>query len=86
MSQKDKLIEKIISKPIRSDITFEELYIVALHFGFEIKNGGSHIILKHPPARPIPISIHGKYSKAVGKEYLKQFISTLHELELIEDE
>lgn len=86
MSRIDKLIRKVTCKPYRNDITFEELVTVATHFGFELKYGGNHMILKRPPARPIPVSTHGKYAKAVGKEYLKQFIEALHNLKLLEDE
>lgn len=42
MSQIDKLVKKFYEKPVRNDITYDELEKIAAHYGCSIKVGGKH--------------------------------------------
>lgn len=42
MSQIDKLVKKFYEKPVRNDITYDELEKIAAHYGCSIKAGGEN--------------------------------------------
>ena len=75
MSTDEKLLEKILGKPTRNDITIDELISVAPLMGFEVCGGGKHPIhLYHKyTCKVIPIPVHGKCVKAV---YIREVVKT----------
>ena len=79
MSTDEKLLEKILEKPTRNDITIDELISVAPLMGFEVCGGGKHPIkLYHiNSGRVIPIPVHGKCVKSA---YICQVVRTYEEL------
>ena len=70
MSQLQKLIDRLYSKPIPNDITFDEVETLASAFGCKVMAGGKHMRVVHKPSGSvIPIPRHGKN---VGEAYIKQ--------------
>lgn len=77
MSQIEKLKEKFYSKPIRNDMTFDEIIKLAKAYGCIVDGGGKHPIhIVHPATGTvIPIPRHGN---TVKEAYIKQ-LRTLFE-------
>ena len=71
MSQIQKLIDKLNSKPTPNDMTFEELAKIARYFGCDIESRGNHqrAIVHDEKGTVIPIPCHSKH---VGVAYVKQ--------------
>lgn len=71
MSTFDKLYKKFNRKPIPNDMTFDEIEVIAKHFGCIVRSGGKHSkqIMDIPSGTVIPIPMHGK---CVGEAYIKQ--------------
>ena len=71
MSSIDKLIEKFYSKPIRNDITLNEVKRLAAHFGCEVLTGGNHQIrIVHKESSTIiPLPCHGN---CIKEAYIKE--------------
>lgn len=70
MSKIRKLQEKFYEKPIRNDISFDEISTLAHAYGCIIESGGKHTRIVHPASGTvIPIPRHGKN---VGEAYIKQ--------------
>lgn len=71
MSQIQKLKDKFFSKPIRNDMTHDEVGRLAAHYGCEVKPGGKHqmCVIHKPSNTIIPIPCHGK---CVKEAYIKQ--------------
>ena len=81
MSRIEKLIQKIHSKPIPSDITFEEIEKVANHYGCIVrKSGGRHSfkVVHIASGTVIPIPTHGKTVKEV---YVNEFVKIIDNIE-----
>ena len=70
MSQIEKLKEKFFKKPIRNDLSFDEICKLSHAYGCIVEAGGNHIHIVHPQSGTvIPIPRHGKN---VGEAYIKQ--------------
>lgn len=70
MSRIQKLKEKFYEKPIRNDLTFDEVVTLAQSYGCIIIPGGNHIKIAYKPlGRVIPIPRHGK---TVQEVYIRQ--------------
>lgn len=71
MSKDEKLINKFLEKPVRTDITFDEVRKLATIIDAEIVAGGKHsfhfVYRKNNTVIPIPV--HGK---EVGAAYVNQ--------------
>ena len=67
----EKRYAKFCRKPIPNDITFDDIEVIAKHFGCEIATGGNHSkkIVHRPSGTVIPIPMHGKH---IGEAYIKQ--------------
>lgn len=49
MTKKDKLWQRIMSRPIKLDITFSEVEAFLISYGFTKESGkGDHVIFRHP--------------------------------------
>lgn len=78
MSQIKKLQKKFFSKPIRNDMTFDEIVTLASAYGCTIKQGGNHTCIVHMESgRLIPIPRHGK---CVKEAYIKQLRDLFEEI------
>lgn len=75
MSTIQKLIEKFNSKPVRNDITLEEVERLAKYYGCIVKTGGNHQIriADVKSGTIIPIPCHDKHVK-------EAYIKELHQL------
>ena len=67
MSQYDKMVKRILARPFKKDITFQEAEKVLTQLGFTCarKSGSSHQVYRHP-----------KYSKHISipiAEYIKTY-------------
>ena len=71
MSQIQKLIDKLNSKPTPNDMTFDELAKIAKHYGCDTESRGNHqrAIVHDASGTVIPIPSHGKH---VGVAYVRQ--------------
>ena len=78
MSQIDKLVKKFYEKPVRNDITYDELEKIAAHYGCSIKVGGKHKkIVAEKSGVIIPIPYHGKYVKEAYIIQAKELFDTI---------
>lgn len=77
MGKIEKLIAKIESKPIHSDILFTELEKYYNHFGYYAKkqDGTSHVQFVKPGKIPVTV----KKQNPVKCSYVKQAISVVHD-------
>ena len=85
MSKKDKLLEKLKSKP--KDFTYDELLKLLLGFGFELddkgKTSGSRVAFYHKESLLI-IRLHKPHLGNELKRYqIEQVLETLKELGVI---
>lgn len=80
MSQIQKLKEKFFSKPIRNDMTVEEVKRLAEYYGCKIVYGGNHQmrIADIESGRVIPVPDHGK---CVKEAYIKELKDLFIEIE-----
>ena len=71
MSQIEKLKRKFYSKPVRNDMTYDEIIRLAEDYGCEVLSGGRHPIriVDRKSGRLIPIPRHGK---CVQEAYIMQ--------------
>lgn len=71
LSRIKKLKEKIYSKPIRNDMTFDEIFVLAKEYGCIVEPGGKHSvkIVHKESGTVIPIPRHGDTIREV---YIKQ--------------
>lgn len=69
MSKIDKLLDKFYSKPIPSDITFDEVERIMKYFGCKIEYGKHPKVVYPKYNRVIPVPKHGK---TVDEAYIKQ--------------
>lgn len=77
MGKMEKLIAKIESKPIRTDISYTELERYYNHFGYFAKkqNGTSHVQFVKPGKTPVTV----KKQSPVKSCYVKQAITVVHD-------
>lgn len=86
MSKIEKLKDKFFSKPIRNDMTFDEIEKIAASYGCIVrKKGGRHPFhVVYPQlGRVIPIPTH---SNVVGEAYIKQLRELFEEIERLGEE
>ena len=71
MSQIQKLIDKLNSKPTPNDMSFDELAKIARYYGCDTESRGNHqrAIVHEETGTVIPIPCHGKH---VGVAYIRQ--------------
>lgn len=83
MSTIEKLRDKFYEKPVRNDLTFDEVCRLAKSYGCQVDtNGGRHgvRIIYAPLKRLIPIPRHGN---TVQEAYIKQLRDLFDEIETI---
>lgn len=79
MSQFEKLKKKIYEKPVRNDMTFDEIKTLVEAYGCLISGKGKHVkIVYRPLGYVIPIPCHGK---CVGEAYVKQVRDLIDQIE-----
>lgn len=70
LSRIQKLKKKFYEKPIRNDMTFDEIRVLAEAYGCVVRPGGKHMRVVCPENGAIvPIPRHGK---TVEEAYIKQ--------------
>ena len=79
MSTIDKLKKKLNEKPVRNDMTIDEVVRIAMAYGCEIKTGGNHQIriVHKPTGRVIPLPRHGKEVKEAYIIELKELFNEI---------
>lgn len=86
MSRVEKLKERFYKKPIPNDITFDELEVLANHYGCEFKtDGGRHScrVYHAETGTIIPIPRHGK---EVKEAYIKQVKNLFDRIDALKEE
>ena len=85
MSKKDKLREKFFEKPVRNDITPNEVITLSKAYGCEVLTGGNHQIriCHRKTGTIIPIPQHGK---TVKEAYIAELKSLFLEIESMNKE
>lgn len=80
MSTIEKLIRRMLQKPVPKDMTIDEIERIAAFYGCSIITGGNHQIRIrcNNPKRTIPIPIHGNTIKPA---YIKELIELFEEIE-----
>lgn len=76
MSKSEKIINRFLEKPVRTDITVEEVKAVAGVIGAVIETGGKHSVhfIHEKSGTVIPIPTHGK---TVGAAYIRQIAKVI---------
>ena len=76
MSKNEKLLSKFLERPIRTDITLDEVKKLAKIIGAEILIGGRHSVhfVDRKSNTVIPIPVHGN---TVGAAYINQIAKVL---------
>ena len=80
MSRIEKLKQKLYEKPVRNDMTTDEIIRIARAYGCEILTGGNHQIriLHRETGRLIPLPQHGK---TVKEAYILEIKEMIDEIE-----
>lgn len=79
MSKIQKLVNKFFERPLRNDLTFDEVCKISEHYGCTVLAGGKHIRIAHIPSGTIiPIPRHGK---CVQEAYIKQLCNLFNMIE-----
>lgn len=81
MSTVEKLRNKFFSKPIRNDMTYDEIVRLAEFYGCKVCGGGNHPIkiVDVESGTVIPIPRHGK---CVKEAYIKELKELFEQIEL----
>ncbi len=81
MSTIGKLRKKFYEKPVRNDMTIDEIIRLAEAYGCEIRTGGNHQIriVHKPTGRVIPLPRHGKLVK---EAYIMELRELFDEIEI----
>lgn len=81
MSKKDKLLHRFLEKPVRKDLTFDELETLLFYLGYEkLPGSGSRVKFYHQQYDNL-INLHKPHPSNVLKVYLiKQIQEKLKEL------
>lgn len=84
MSKLEKLKEKFFSKPIRNDMTFDEIEKIAKAYGCKVGGGGRHPfhVVDIRTGTVIPIPTHGN---TVAEVYIKQLRELFEKIESLEE-
>ena len=79
MSTIEKLKRKLFEKPVRNDMTVDEVVRLARAYGCEIKTGGNHQIriVHRGTGRVIPLPSHGKTVKEAYIMELKELFDEI---------
>ena len=79
MSTIEKLKRKFYEKPVRNDMTMDEIVKLSKHYGCEVIKGGNHQIriLHRPSGTVIPIPQHGKTVKEAYIMELRQLFDEI---------
>ena len=79
-----KLLEKFNSKPIRNDMTYDDIKRISEYYGCIIKTGVNHSIriVDMKSGTVIPIPCHGKYVK---EAYIKELHSLFNMIDARDD-
>ena len=80
MSRIEKLKNKFFEKPVRNDMTMDEVIKLSKAYGCEVLTGGNHQvrILHRESGRLIPIPSHGK---TVKEAYIMELRELFDEIE-----
>ena len=80
MSKIEKLKRKLFEKPVRNDMTMDEVKKLALYYGCDIVTGGNHQIriVHKKSGTVIPIPWHGKNIK---EAYIAELRNLFEEIE-----
>ena len=81
MSQIEKLKRKFFEKPVRNDITINEVKKLAAHYGCEVLSGGNHPIkiCHRKTGTIIPIPQHSDTVKEAYIAELKELFTEIEE-------
>jgi len=80
MSSVEKRMKKFYRRPIPNDITFDDIEVLATHFGCKISTGGKHTKVVHVESGTvIPIPRHGKNIK---EAYVKRLRALFDSIEM----
>ncbi len=82
MSTLEKLKKKFYEKPVRNDLTIDEVVRLAKAYGCSIVTGGNHQIriVHKPTGTVIPLPSHGKTVKEVYIAELKNLFTEIESL------
>jgi len=80
-----KLIQKLLSNPMPSEMDYRDVKLILEHEGWNVKRGGKHFIAKKAGEHLLTIPVHSEKEK-VRKEILKQIIDRLNLEEKYEEE
>ena len=85
MSKLEKLKQKFFSKPIRNDMTFDEITKLAKAYGCIVGGGGKHPfhVVHKQTGTVIPIPTHGN---TVDEAYIRQLRKLFETIEMLEEE
>ena len=80
MSTIEKLKKKFFEKPVRKDMTMEEIVRIAKSYGCGVLTGGNHQIriVHKPTGTVIPLPCHGK---TVKEAYIIELKELFREIE-----
>ncbi len=80
MSTIEKLKKKFFEKPVRNDLTVDEVVRLARAYGCTVLTGGNHQIriVHKPTGRVIPVPSHGK---TVKEAYVMELRELFDEIE-----
>jgi hypothetical protein len=70
MSKKDKLLKKFLSKPIKKDLTFDELSTLLMACGFIKLEGSGSAVKFYNEEKDTLINLHKPHPNNVLKTYL----------------
>ncbi|MCR4787631.1 MAG: hypothetical protein K5888_03500 [Lachnospiraceae bacterium] len=79
MSKIEKLIKKFFEKPVRNDMTMDEIIKLSRYYGCEIVTGGNHQIkiVHRATGTIIPMPQHGKNVKEAYVVELRQLFDVI---------
>jgi len=81
MSRKDKLLKKFLAKPIRKDLTFDELSTLLLSCGYKKLEGSGSAVKFYHKDKDHLINLHKPHPANVLKIYIiKQIQQKLKEI------
>ena len=70
MGKKDKLLKKFLAKPIKKDLTFDELSTLLLACGFIKIEGAGSAVKFYNQSKDILINLHKPHPSNILKIYL----------------
>ena len=81
MSSNEKLSEKILADPPKSDITYKQAESFLISKGFVRKpdHGGSHVVFKHDKCKRLVTLVTN--TKTLRRDYIKNIQEAIEEIE-----